>query len=402
MEDSTQAILISDDDISRLSLNKTNSEKRMPATLRLPTEILYLIFEFLPPQGLKKVVEVCRRWRDIGESPKLWQWVHLTISPNQTKATMEILQTRRLQKIQFMTLSGISSLDPSVIAAVQKKLVSITIKSDFLNKEDTTDLFFAISQSKKLKSIKMHGVDISSLEPKILAKSVENLEDICLDEAKLTTKQTQAMLIHVCLGTLLKSLDISNNNLSSVRTDILVGALNKLETVNISCTHLRPEQAQSIFDSISEKTSVKRLNMGYMNLSEVNHTTLATAINRLEAVNIQTTLITPEQATAVFTYINTGTNLNSLNIRSNDLTEVDPILLASALNKVNTVNVEYTALTSQQIVAVLNAITVETKLTNLFIKRDNDAIISVDSKLQASAANMLDSSDIINPVFTYY
>ena len=41
----------------------------------LPNEILEKVFRMLPRRDLKRAVLVCRRWRDVGESPILWAWV---------------------------------------------------------------------------------------------------------------------------------------------------------------------------------------------------------------------------------------------------------------------------------------------------------------------------------------
>ena len=40
-----------------------------------PNEILEKVFRMLPRRDLMRAVLVCRRWRDVGESPILWAWV---------------------------------------------------------------------------------------------------------------------------------------------------------------------------------------------------------------------------------------------------------------------------------------------------------------------------------------
>ena len=47
---------------------------------RLPSEILLQIISQLDPADLKSAVLVCRRWRDVGEEPKLWSWAVLMLS----------------------------------------------------------------------------------------------------------------------------------------------------------------------------------------------------------------------------------------------------------------------------------------------------------------------------------
>ena len=38
-----------------------------------PTELLQLVFSFLPLEDLKSVVMVCKRWQEVGEVMKLWE-----------------------------------------------------------------------------------------------------------------------------------------------------------------------------------------------------------------------------------------------------------------------------------------------------------------------------------------
>ena len=48
----------------------------------LPRELLYQVFLLLTPRDRKSVVLVCRRWRTVGEDPRLWTWVQLTLTPH--------------------------------------------------------------------------------------------------------------------------------------------------------------------------------------------------------------------------------------------------------------------------------------------------------------------------------
>ena len=68
-----------------------------------PAELLETIFEKLSPQDLKTAVRVCRLWREVGETPKLWTWVSLTITAENMESMMEALTSKRLQGASSLT-----------------------------------------------------------------------------------------------------------------------------------------------------------------------------------------------------------------------------------------------------------------------------------------------------------
>ena len=84
----------------------------------------------------------------------------------------------------------------------------------------------------------------------------------------------------------------------------------------------------------------------------------------------------PGQTRQKFTFI------SSLSIlRDTDLSSVDPALIATAVNKLETAGLYWTELTSHQILAILTQAMVETKLTNLTIYTDEN--VDRDLVLQA-------------------
>ena len=74
----------------------------MSAMSLLPTEILMRIFEMFPNHGLSNVVAACRRWRKIGENPRLWSWGRVRVG----RADTEMLGIRRLGNVQEITVVG--------------------------------------------------------------------------------------------------------------------------------------------------------------------------------------------------------------------------------------------------------------------------------------------------------
>ena len=55
------------------------------------------IFLLLPPRDLKTAVLVCRRWRNVGRSPRLWPWVTVTVTRENITTAYEVLRGRSFQ-----------------------------------------------------------------------------------------------------------------------------------------------------------------------------------------------------------------------------------------------------------------------------------------------------------------
>ena len=87
----------------------------------------------------------------------------------------------------------------------------------------------------------------------------------------------------ICAGDcLLKRLDISINNLSTVNQSLLTSAVNMLEELNLSATLLAVQQIEIMNAICARDGLVTRLDISNNNLSTVNHSPLTSAVNMLE------------------------------------------------------------------------------------------------------------------------
>ena len=64
----------------------------------LPDEMLGKIFLLLPPRDLRTAVLVCRRWREVGEGPRLWPWVTVTVTRENVAVAAKVLNRSRFQQ----------------------------------------------------------------------------------------------------------------------------------------------------------------------------------------------------------------------------------------------------------------------------------------------------------------
>ena len=75
-------------------------------TKQLPVEILSKIFQSLSLQDLSTVVLVCRRWREGGETHKLWSQLTVTVDDTNEMEVSQILRSRRMEAVRKIVIGG--------------------------------------------------------------------------------------------------------------------------------------------------------------------------------------------------------------------------------------------------------------------------------------------------------
>ena len=347
-------------------------------------------------------------------------------------------------KIGYNNLSGV---DLELLAKVVTNLDTLNLKYTKLTQQQIASVITSASKGSKLKKLNISENDLSGVDPGLLAKAVVNLETLDIGNTKLTQQQAAVIFSGVCEGSRLNVLNISDNNLSEVEPELLAKTVIKLKKLDIRYSDITKQQASVILTAISEGRRLTDLNIGFNDLREVCPELMAKAVTNLEILDVTFTDLTQQQATAIistisngsklielhfygddlsgvdpkllaniaikleileigmseltqqqtaaiFTAISEGINLTTLDIRENDLSGVDPELLANAVTNLEKLNIEFTELTQQQAAAILSNVSEATKLNELNI-RSND-LFRVDPGLLAKAVTNLEKLDIGN------
>ena len=148
---------------------------------------------------------------------------------------------------------------------------------------------------------------------------------------------------------------------------LLARAVISLENVNIRNTGLTQQQTKEIFNAIrSGHSQLKDLDIGRNNLSLVEPALLARAVTSLEIVNLSGAELTTQQLEAIFTTICAGASwLKTLCLASTKMYLVDSGLLAKAVNRLKVVYLSNLVLLKQQAEAILTESLVKTSLSVL-------------------------------------
>ena len=402
---------------------KSQSTYNLPHNIimdKLPVEMLLGIFELVSYKDLKNVVLVCRRWREIGETPRFWSSFPAKVKTRNMSVMSEMLSSRRMKQLKKLTIESTLSeevshtimnhpvlrefklseeeepqtiisvlnvicsrgykgtvldmsendmfdIDPELLAKVVTKLQKLEINCTELTLQQAAAIFTAVSEESTMIELDISDNDLSGVDPELLAKAVNNLTTLYIENTNLTLQQTEAILTAVSEGSKMIKLNIVENNMSGVDPGLLAKAVANLETLDIGRTELTQQQATAILSGISKGTKLTKLNISLNNLSGVDSELLAKAVANLETLDIGSTERTECKATTILSGVSKGSEVTKLNMSWNNLYEGDRGLLVKALNNLESLDVIVTELITQQAAAILYSVSDGSKLTKLNI-----------------------------------
>ena len=181
---------------------------------------------------------------------------------------------------------------------------------------------------------------LSIMDPGLVSRAVVRLEKLDVIRNHFTDQQVEAIFIELTKKSVqLKEFNISGSDLSSLDPYMVARAVSRIEQVWMLETMIGRLHCKAIFSAISKSTSsLKRLNISYNNLSMLDPGLLARAVYKLEEVYMTGTKLTLQQGQAIFTVLVEGDcKVKKLDVRNNNLSKLDPALLARAVNRMEQV-----------------------------------------------------------------
>ena len=293
-----------------------------------------------------------------------------------------------------LSCSNLFSLDKRLLATAVGRLKEINLSSTGLTQEQKIEILMGVcAENSQLKTLNIGGINFSSVDGGLLARAVASLDSVHMGMTQMTSQQAEEILTAVCAqGSVLKTLDIRGNRLSLVEEGLVARAVTSLKQVNLGDTELTQRQAEEIFTAISERDSqLENLDVQGNNLSSVEPNILARAVNSLKEVSFVNTKLTELQAEALLKSISTGhSQLKTLDIQYNTLSLVEPALLVSAVTSVENVNLSGTKLTDQQLEAILYILTFVGTFRLKTLNLSSNTLSLVEAGLLAKGVNTLE------------
>ena len=361
----------------------------------LPTEMLLYIFEMLSYRDLKIAMLVRRRWREIGEIQQLWGSLPVIVNKRNISVMPEILSTRRMLGLNKLRIE--TELSEKVSQTIARHPGLREFELSQRNDEQTIISVLNVICSREGQGmiLRLKNKNVSGVDAELLARAVIKLETLEFSNTQLTQQQIVAILTAVSDGRKMTKLDISFNDMSGIDKKLLAKTVTKMKKLNITDTNLTQQQAEAILTAVSEENVVSKLYIGFNNLSGVDPGLMAKAFTNLKKLNVNRSELTHRQIVTILTAFCKG---NTIHISMNDLSRVDPGLLARAVTKLEVMDVQDTELSQQQVVAIITAVSESKKITELYIG-ENDLSI-VDPGLLTKAVTKLVRLDLENTKLT--
>ena len=190
-------------------------------------------------------------------------------------------------------------VDPALLARAALYLKNLTLWGTDLTYHHLEELCITLKDEARLRSLDLTGIKVTMLDPSLLAGGVNRLEKARLVRTGLSYDQATALCSGITDCMTLRSLDLSFNNLSSVRSCLLARAMVCLEEVSLWGAWLTPLQAIALCGALGEHTPLRRLDLSNNDLSEVNPEVLVRTVTYLERVSLMWACLTTGQATAL-------------------------------------------------------------------------------------------------------
>ena len=147
----------------------------------------------------------------------------------------------------------------------------------------------------------------------------------------------------------------------------------------------REEVSEEVMEAVARHPGLRLVEMCGANLSSVDAGLLARVVDKLEEVSFLDTELTGKQVEAVMAALRAeGCLVKKLNISFNNLSIVEPRLLASLVNRLEEVRMHKTQLTVKQVETVLTRSLVKTSLRRL-VMEGNEENSELDEDLVARA-----------------
>jgi len=158
-------------------------------------------------------------------------------------------------------------ISPQVLATCVRQLETLNLSKTNLSEDMVKGIFAAIAETPgNLKALNMCDNDVNSVDQHVMAKVVQQMEELNLEHTYLSTDQLVAIMatLDESIGNL-KCFNISNNRYTAadeaVDANVMARAVNKLEKAFVH-ESVTKEQAKKILEEALQSTSLQELTLG--------------------------------------------------------------------------------------------------------------------------------------------
>ena len=357
-------------DLPEEELGENIREGAMERSRILPTEVLFRVFEMLPPKDLKNVMLVCKSWHEAADTPTLWTWVTfvtpwiLNVNDARTEQNialfLEMVSLRRLQNVKHIHFY--TDVSNNGLVDSQHRLLKAALEHPGLRK------------------IRLYG-DITLLDPHLVTEVLIKMDEVVISRVMMSTQQKTEFLSALQNTNHMKTLvwtpcSQEDDGFKDVNHTVLANAVKKVEKLHLNQKMTSAQQAVSIFNALqSDHSLVKSLSYKEAKFfdggREVDPDLMSSVVRKLEEVDLTSFDLTLGQSSAVCAALSDESTLQKLTLRDNDLQFVDAQVLARMVRYVENLDLSRTRLGKEELEPMFVSIVTGQRLKKLSIAENS-------------------------------
>jgi len=356
---------------------------------KLVSQGLFNLSTTFPRYKLIKRLDLSTKYPIVASSLVITNDSMITILTESMNTTLEELSLKAF---------NLSQIPPTLLATAVGRLKKANLWGTNLPTQHVKEVLTESLKQDTLREIDLGFINMEGVELELLVKSLAQLKLVLLYRAKLTTQQCVAFLTKIKDSTRLEVLSLHGINLARVNSTLLANAVKspKLKKVNFMDTKLSENQRivvlRAVKDSKLDTLNVHGLNLGENGSTDLWSLDLSTAVNHLTRINLWKTSLSTNQSVIILKNLPKSKTMKDLNLGYVDLSEVPPHLLATSVCELEKVNLMRTKMTSEQCNVFMTRMVDCGKLKDINMNFVN--LANVDVQVMAKAVSRLTHADL--------
>ena len=280
--------------------------------------------------------------RELDLSDLKYQFIDKTVA-NQF---LKYLQNNTSLRILNFNNNNLSKFPAFPLSSCLVRCERLSLSSTKLQTDQLNSILGKCCRGKYVLSADLSFNDFTFVNPSLLTDSILTLRELNLSYTNLTAALAKKLTLAVNNSSI-RHLDISGNDLTECNFDNI--SLNQsLTSLNLSQVKLNPETLDRVFTNLTLVHNLEELFLDGTALGHVDPILLSDAIVRVSKVDVNFCWLYQQHIEFIFDSISEKTKVKYLNLSGNHMENVNIDLLLDALNHLDVVKIEWANLSEDQ------------------------------------------------------
>ena len=312
-----------------------------------------------------------------------------SLTSEQLEVIIEYMDKNSNIKELGLADNDISKIDSEAVAKALNNLKKLDLSGTSLGDQENPNIFFKqMVEATKLQGLDLgfntfeNQNNNTGLDSKLFARALNKIPNLRMERVKLSNVHAQQFFKRMCLQTWIEELNFDDCQYdeSLVNPNFMACGLNKLTKLTINSS-INSDQCLELFTRMAKSTNLQYLDFSMLDLSEVPTDILVLALNKLDTVILCDCQMIEDQTSILFKTIAFSTNINHLDLSLVSLEHVPAEVFSDGAVEVETFKAVDSALLKEQMEAILLKVSFNTKL-KLFEVSFEDAFVISDEVIE--------------------